>query len=96
MLNTSKTVVIYFEDEEKVVPEGISVAAAVLGHLHAGYTTVHALAEDRRAPFCMMGVCHECLMRINGVDNVQACITIVEEGMRIYRGKKMSEDAFNE
>ncbi len=91
MLNTP-TVKIYFEDEEKIVPKGISVAAAVLGHIHAEYTTIHALAEDHRAPYCMMGVCHECLMEINGVHNVQACITIVEEGMRIYRGKKLSED----
>ena len=35
-----------------------------------------------RGAFCMMGVCQECLVRIDGVLR-QACLTPVEDGMRV-------------
>ena len=35
-----------------------------------------------RGAFCMMGVCQECLVRIDGVLR-QACLTPVENGMRV-------------
>lgn len=36
-----------------------------------------------RAPFCMMGVCFECLVEVDGTPNVQACATPVREGMHV-------------
>jgi predicted molibdopterin-dependent oxidoreductase YjgC len=36
-----------------------------------------------RAPYCMMGVCFECLVRVDGVANRQGCLMPVEPGMRI-------------
>ncbi len=30
-----------------------------------------------------MGVCFECLVQIDGVENRQACMTVVREGMSI-------------
>ena len=38
-----------------------------------------------RAPYCMMGVCFDCLMTIDGVASRQACLVPVREGMRIER-----------
>ena len=35
-----------------------------------------------RGAFCMMGVCQECLVRIDGMLR-QACLTPVEDGMRV-------------
>ena len=35
-----------------------------------------------RGAFCMMGVCQECLVRVDGVLR-QACLTPVEDGMRV-------------
>jgi predicted molibdopterin-dependent oxidoreductase YjgC len=32
-----------------------------------------------------MGICFDCLMEIDGVQNSQACMTRVKEGMRIAR-----------
>ena len=61
------------------------VAAALLGDAHAGYTSIHPLTGERRAPFCMMGTCFECLVEIDGQPNRQACLTIVREGMDIKR-----------
>ncbi|MDR5664870.1 (2Fe-2S)-binding protein, partial [Burkholderia cenocepacia] len=34
-------------------------------------------------PFCMMGVCFDCLVEIDGVPNVQGCMTPVADGMQV-------------
>ena len=79
-----KSVEIFFEDRPVTAMAGESVAAALL---RAGvkYTGTHAVAHDHRAPYCMMGVCFECLVRIDGIDNQQACLTAVRDGMRVER-----------
>ncbi len=65
-------------------PQGCTAAAAVL---LAGDTPTRTtpVTGEPRAPYCMMGVCFECLMEIDGVANQQACLTPVAEGMRINR-----------
>ena len=64
------------------VQAGESVAAAVLAHglPHTRSTPVSGVP---RAPFCLMGVCYECLMVIDGRPNQRACMTKVRDGMRI-------------
>lgn len=64
------------------VPADISVAAALL---LAGAAAFHsaAVSGKPRAPYCMMGVCFECLVEIDGQPNQQACLVTVREGMRI-------------
>jgi predicted molibdopterin-dependent oxidoreductase YjgC len=59
-----------------------TVAAALLiaGIDHCRTTPV---SGARRAPYCMMGVCFECLVTIDGVGNRQACLIPVREGMRV-------------
>lgn len=39
-----------------------------------------------RSLFCGMGVCHDCLVTVNGRKNVRACMTSVEPGMKIETG----------
>lgn len=60
---------------------GESVAAA-LGAL--GLTTLrHApRSGDARGAFCLMGVCQECLCRINGARR-EACRTPLRAGMEV-------------
>ena len=43
-----------------------------------------------RGPLCLMGVCFDCLVEVNGRPNVQACMTPVEAGMvvRWQRGAR--------
>lgn len=62
--------------------EGDTVAAALLA---AGYrqTRVSAVSGAPRGPYCMMGVCFECLVTIDGVGNRQACLIPVAENMAI-------------
>ena len=64
------------------VPEGETVAAAVLAHGLA-VTRTTPVSGAPRAPFCLMGVCFECLMVIDGIANQRACMAQVREGMRI-------------
>ena len=90
-----KTVSIVVDGRSLEVPAGISVAAAVLGHDHEG-PGVRACARNSvdgsgRAPYCLMGVCFECLMEIDGVPNVQACLVPVAEGMVIRRAQRAAE-----
>lgn len=64
------------------VPAGASAAAAVL--LSGPESTrISPVDESPRAPFCMMGVCFECLMTIDGTPNRQACMVNVAPGMTI-------------
>jgi hypothetical protein len=59
-----------------------TVAAALLasGFDHCRTTGV---SGSPRAPYCMMGVCFDCLVTIDGVGNRQACLIRVREGMRV-------------
>lgn len=66
------------------VPAGTTAAAALLMHSD-GATRTTPISGEGRAPYCMMGVCFECLMDIDGEANQQGCLVIVNEGMRIRR-----------
>ena len=63
---------------------GDTVAAALLaaGMDHCRTTPVTGAP---RAPYCLMGVCFDCLAEIDGVPNRQACMVTVAPGMRIAR-----------
>lgn len=65
-----------------VARAGDTVAAALLA---AGITTFRTTPGRGapRGPYCLMGVCFECLVEIDGEPNRQACMTPVEPGMRI-------------
>ena len=64
------------------VPQGTSVAAVALTN-GLRYTRTTPISESRRAPFCMMGVCYDCLMVIDGKANQRACSIYVRHGMVI-------------
>ncbi|MFC3286109.1 (2Fe-2S)-binding protein [Litchfieldella rifensis] len=81
---TVRTVTLRFEDCPVSAREGESVSAALLaaGVLACRTTPV---SDSPRAPYCMMGVCFECLMEIDGIPNVQACQVQVRDGMQVRR-----------
>ena len=72
------------EGRTVLVPEGASAAAAVLV---AGLGSIRetAVGGVGRAPYCMMGVCFDCLSEIDGEPNRQSCMVPVRPGMRIRR-----------
>jgi len=63
---------------------GDSVAAALFA---AGVIACRdtAVSATPRGPYCMMGVCYDCLVDIDGMANQQGCMTPVREGMAVRR-----------
>ena len=80
----AEQVLIELDGAETSVPAGVSVAAALLatGSMPLRHSAVSGSA---RAPFCMMGICFECLVEIDGVSNQRACQVQVRPGMHLRR-----------
>ncbi len=81
------TITVEVEGRQVAVPRGVSAAAAAL---IAGLpsTRCSPVMGEPRSPYCMMGVCFECLMVIDGEHSQQACMVPVRPGMRIERQDK--------
>src|SRR4051794_36021649 len=79
-----RTVTVKVEGRAVQVPQGASAAAAVL---LAGLSSIRdtQVIGAERAPYCLMGVCFDCLAEIDGVPNSQSCMVTVQPGMRIRR-----------
>jgi hypothetical protein len=78
------TVPVVLEGRTVRVPFGASAAAAVLV---AGFHSIRETPVDgsERAPYCMMGICFDCLAEIDGVPNRQSCMVEARPGMQIRR-----------
>ncbi|MBX3539303.1 MAG: (2Fe-2S)-binding protein [Chelatococcus sp.] len=63
---------------------GDSIAAALLA-AGVGSFRDSPIDGSQRAPYCMMGVCFECLIEVDGRQNQQACILPARAGMQIRR-----------
>jgi sarcosine oxidase subunit alpha len=61
---------------------GETVLAALLA---AGYKIIkkNPVSREPRGALCGMGVCFECTVTIDGVPNIRACVTEVQEGMKV-------------
>jgi D-hydroxyproline dehydrogenase subunit gamma len=61
---------------------GETVAMALL---HAGVVPFRhtPVGGQPRAPMCLMGVCFDCLVEIDGQQNVQSCMVEVRDGMTV-------------
>ena len=61
---------------------GDTIAAALLA---AGLASTREtpVSNTPRAPYCMMGVCFECVVTVDGVANRQGCLMPVSDGMVI-------------
>jgi hypothetical protein len=83
------TVGVTVEGRDIRVPEGASAAAAVL---LAGFASIREtpVTGAPRAPYCLRGVCFDCLAEIDSVPNRQSCMVTVAPGMviRRQRGKR--------
>lgn len=80
--STAPAVAVTFNGRPLEVPAASSVAAALLA---AGVQRFRnsPVSGSGRAPYCMMGVCFECLLEIDGVPNRQGCLVPLEAGMTI-------------
>lgn len=83
-LSNQETITITFEGKQMTVPKGISVAAALLlGGARDFRSSVVGMMP--RAPYCMMGVCFECFVEIDGMPARQSCLVLVRHGMQVLR-----------
>jgi D-hydroxyproline dehydrogenase subunit gamma len=62
------------------VPAGITVAAAIA---QLGLPCRRSVSGLWRAPFCGMGVCFECRVKIDGAAQQRACMILVRDGMQV-------------
>ncbi|HEY6982235.1 (2Fe-2S)-binding protein [Reyranella sp.] len=86
---TGSAITIEIDGKAVRAQSGDTVAAAMLaaGIEHCRTTPVSGAS---RAPYCLMGVCFECLVTIDGVGSRQGCLVPVRDGMRIetQQGKR--------
>ena len=84
-----REVEISVDGQRVLAREGDTVSAALLA---SGLDVRRATAVSGapRLPYCMMGVCFDCLVIIDGVGNRQGCLVPVSAGMKIeiQKGKR--------
>jgi len=78
------TLTLYIDGKPVKAEAGETVAAVLLRQeaLASRTSPVHG---SPRAPFCMMGVCFDCLAIVDGAASTQSCLVTVQEGMRVER-----------
>ncbi len=86
-----ETVCIIFEGDNIDVEKGQTVASALLVGCNKVFRS-SVVSGQPRAPYCMMGVCFECLIEIDGIPNQRACMIPVREAMEIKRQQKTKSD----
>ncbi len=80
----SGSVTLQFDDQPITAPKGVTIAAALLLN-GVGHFRTTAVTSAPRAPYCMMGVCFDCLVEVDGMPSRQACQTPIQEGMVVRR-----------
>lgn len=83
-----KTVTFQFDGRTYEALEHESIAAALLAN---GVRTlrVHEESGSPRGIYCNIGHCLECRVTVNGLSNVRACLTPVQEHMIVESGKQL-------
>jgi predicted molibdopterin-dependent oxidoreductase YjgC len=72
-------------DGASVLAESGESVAAVLLRQSEAWSRRTPVTESKRGPYCMMGVCFDCLAEVDGVASVQTCLKPVCDGMRVAR-----------
>ena len=59
---------------------GETIATALMAEGHLSFRTVDG---NPMGLYCNSGVCHSCIMKVNGLSGVRTCQTPVSEGCRV-------------
>lgn len=83
LIEAPETLVPFVFDGATVLGSPRETVAAAL--LRASILTLRRspVSGAPRAPFCMMGVCYDCLVEVEGAGTRQACMIYPQPGMRI-------------
>jgi len=81
--HSGSAISIIFDGSEIAAVDGENLAVALLA---AGISTTRdsPVSGRPRAPYCMMGTCYDCLVRIEG-RTVQACMSAASDGLVVER-----------
>ena len=79
-----------FENKIYTANSGDSIASALISNKVFELNN----SSSKRGVFCGMGVCHECLVEVNGENNVRACIRRLEKDSVIFKQKKIEISDF--
>ena len=87
--DTGSSLTVHVDGHPVAAIAGESVAAVLLRQAPFWARTT-PVSGARRAPYCMMGVCFDCLVTIDGMGNRQGCLVPVRPGMQveIQKGKR--------
>ena len=75
---------LYIDGEQVTARPGDTVAAVLL-RTPPGIARHTPIKESPRAPYCLMGVCFDCLATVDGETSVQTCLIAARPDMRIER-----------
>ena len=93
-LERGRAVSLTLDGRPVIAHEGETVAALLLAEGHVA--TRRTRHGEPRGVFCGMGVCFDCLVVVDGIPNVRACVTWVRDGMEVRRQdglRPVAEDA---
>jgi sarcosine oxidase, subunit alpha len=87
-INREKPLKVMLNGQSVDAYEGETIAAVLLA---AGIRTFRHTQKNKqsRSIFCGMGICYECLVTVDGVHAVRACVTQVTDGMKIDTCKEV-------
>jgi sarcosine oxidase subunit alpha len=82
LADSGPAIAITVDGKQVTARAGDTVAAALLaaGIDHCRTTPVTGAP---RAPYCLMGVCFDCLVTVDGVGSRQGCLIPVHDGMKV-------------
>jgi len=80
--NDNKDIYFIYNITKYRAKEGDTIASALFeNNILVNRKTMNK--NTPRGSFCFMGVCFECLVKINGISGIQACKTKLIDGMEI-------------
>jgi sarcosine oxidase subunit alpha len=79
-LERGEPVVIYVDGRPVRAYKGETIATALMA---AGHWVCQTHQSTPMGVFCNVGVCHGCLMTVDGKAGVKTCSTMVAEGCRV-------------
>ena len=77
-----KKIKVIINGQEVIAYEGETLLATMIA---SGIKLIRrsSVLNEPRGGLCGMGVCYDCLVTINNVPNIRACMSYAKEGMEI-------------
>src|SRR6056300_563311 len=86
---SSSEITIFWQDRPLIAAQGELVAAVLLRH---GTSITHqGPSTGPRGPYCMMGVCFDCLVDADNRKAIPSCQLVAQDGMRLNRHHNMAQ-----